>query len=161
MVYCCFPEGEKSLDSKEFGFLRKTLQKTQKQMAELLGTSLKAVQSFEQGWRNVPVHIERQMLFLMSTKQGFPGKSQPCWDIRSCAPENRDACPAWEFNLGHLCWFVNGTLCRGKNQGSWPKKMKVCRNCKVFSQTIKTGNPEKAERPKVQREVKKQKGNIG
>ena len=149
------------MDSKEFGFFRQTLQKTQKQMAELLGTSLKAVQSFEQGWRKVPVHIERQMLFLTSTRQGFLGKSQPCWDIRGCAPENREACPAWEFNLGHLCWFVNGTLCRGKTQGSWHKKMKVCRNCEVFAQTIKRGNREKVERPKVRREGKEEKGKNG
>jgi len=36
-------------------------------MAQLLGTSLKAIQSFEQGWRNIPVHIERQMLFLLAS----------------------------------------------------------------------------------------------
>ncbi len=127
------------MDSNEFSSLRQRLGKTQRQMAELLGTSLKAVQSFEQGWRKVPVHIERQALFLISAQQRGTRESRSCWDIRECSPENREACPAWEFNLGHLCWFVNGTICRGRTQGSWPQKMKVCRSCEVFAQTI---NPE-------------------
>jgi len=127
-----------ALNHNEFSLLRQKLQKTQKQMASLLGTSLKAIQSFEQGWRKVPVHIERQLLFLMSTKQVTSGKSRPCWDIRNCPSENREACPAWEFNMGGLCWFINGTICQGKVQGNWAKKMKVCQHCEVFAQTMKT-----------------------
>ena len=56
------------MDKAEFSTIRSQLGKTQKQMATLLGTSLKAVQSFEQGWRNVSVPIERQMLFLLTQK---------------------------------------------------------------------------------------------
>lgn len=128
------------MDSREFSSLRQRLQKTQKQMAQILGTSLKAVQSFEQGWRKVPVHIERQVLFLISNWGEGPRKSRPCWDIRGCSTKSREACPAWEFNLGHLCWFVNGTICRGEIQGGWPQKMKLCRTCEVFAQTVKPGN---------------------
>ncbi len=130
------------MDSKEFSSLRQKLRKTQKQMAELFGTSLRAVQSFEQGWRKVPEHIERQALFLISNQRGTLRKFRPCWDIRSCSSEAREACPAWEFNLGHLCWFINGTICRGKTQGSWYQKIKVCRSCEVFTQAI---NPEDRE----------------
>jgi len=53
----------------EFVHIRKELGKTQKQMAELLGTSLKAVHSYEQGWRRIPIHAERQMLFLFAQKR--------------------------------------------------------------------------------------------
>ncbi len=126
------------MDSKEFGSLRQQLQKTQKEMAELLGTSLKAVQSFEQGWRNVPVHVERHMLFLLTARKGKPNKSPSCWDMRNCSLETREACPAWEFNLGDLCWFINGTICHGKAQGTWVKKMKLCRSCFVFSQKMES-----------------------
>ena len=142
------------MDSKEFGSLRQRLQKTQRQMAQLLGTSLKAVQSFEQGWRKVPVHIERQVLFLVSNRGEGPRKSSPCWDIRGCSTKNREGCPAWEFNLGHLCWFVNGTFCRGEIQESWPQKMKMCRACEVFAQTVKPGNLEEEGRSRVRREGK-------
>jgi len=120
------------MNNKEIRFLRQKLQKTQKEMAELLGTSLKAMQSFEQGWRKVPGHVERHLYFLLSMKKGVK-KSRPCWDIRNCSPQSRDTCPAWEFNAGHLCWFINGTLCQGKAQGSWSQKMKVCRKCEVFA----------------------------
>jgi DNA-binding XRE family transcriptional regulator len=56
------------MDKSEFKFFRKKLNKTQKQMAELLGTSLKAIHSYEQGWRTVPVHVERQVYFLSSVR---------------------------------------------------------------------------------------------
>lgn len=146
------------MDSKEFSSLRQRLQKTQKQMAQILGTSLKAVQSFEQGWRKVPVHIERQVLFLISNRGEDRRKSRPCWDIRGCSTKNREACPAWEFNLGHLCWFVNGTICRGEIQGSWPQKMKLCRTCEVFAQTVKPGNLKEEGRSRVRREGEEGKG---
>jgi hypothetical protein len=132
-----FPKGGISMDSKEFHSLRQKLQKTQKQMSQLLGTSLKAVQSFEQGWRKVPVHVERQVLFLRALKRGKGKDSRPCWDIRACPLPTRQACPAWEFNVGHLCWFINGRICQGKAQESWSKKMKVCRKCEVFPANMK------------------------
>jgi DNA-binding XRE family transcriptional regulator len=125
------------MDSKEFQALRKKLEKTQKQMGQLLGTSLKAIQSFEQGWRKVPPHVERQILFLQALKGGVSEEARRCWDIRGCPSQTRGACPAWEFNAGHLCWFINGTICQGKAQESWPQKMKVCRKCEVFSGYMK------------------------
>jgi hypothetical protein len=101
-------------------------------LARLLGVSAKAVQSFEQGWRNIPTHAERQILFLMVMKRSPNKKSSPCWVIRKCPVETRQHCPTWEFKLGHLCWFISGTMCRGQVQGSWQKKMKTCRECEVF-----------------------------
>lgn len=124
------------MDSQEFRSFRQKFQKTQKQLSQLLGTSLKAIQSFEQGWRKVPVPIERQMLFLLSMKRRVVKDLKPCWDIRNCSPQIREACPAWEFNVGDLCWFINGTICRGKPQDSWSRKMKICRRCEVFSSTM-------------------------
>ncbi len=124
------------MDNKVFRFFRHKLQKTQKQMSQLLGTSLKAIQSFEQGWRKVPVHVERQLLFLQAMKGGNPKDGRSCWDIRGCPPKMRTACPAWEFNAGHICWFINGTLCRGKPRSSWAVKMKICRRCEVFASSM-------------------------
>ncbi|MFH0813428.1 MAG: hypothetical protein V2A69_11415 [Pseudomonadota bacterium] len=51
------------MDKQEFSHIRHQLGKSQKQTAQLLGISLKAVQSFEQGWRNIPIHIERLVLY--------------------------------------------------------------------------------------------------
>ena len=117
---------------KEFSQIRQHLGKTQKQMAQLLGTSLKAVQSFEQGWRNIPIHTERQALFLMALKSSQNGRLSPCWVVRRCSEETRQKCPAWELQAGHLCWFINGTFCRGEVQENWQEKMKLCRRCKAY-----------------------------
>ena len=124
------------MEKKEFSTARQYLGKTQSQMAQLLGVSLKAIQSFEQGWRNIPVHIERQVLFLLASKKAPPKKERPCWVIRKCPTEIRQNCPAWEFQVGNLCWFINGTICQGRTQESWQKKMKICRQCKVFQTMV-------------------------
>jgi len=120
------------VDKQEFSFIRRQLVKTQSQMAKLLGTSLKAIQSFEQGWRNIPVHIERQMLFLFAMKRNQEGKRKPCWIINKCPMKIKKTCPSWEFHSGHLCWFINGTICHGQAQENWSEKMASCRNCTVF-----------------------------
>ncbi len=120
------------MDKKEFSQIRNLLGKTQNQTAQLLGISSKAIQSFEQGWRNIPVYVERQMFFLLAMKRSHHNKNKPCWVIRKCPMEMRRNCPAWEFQGGHLCWFINGTICEGEVQESWHEKMKMCRQCEVF-----------------------------
>jgi DNA-binding transcriptional regulator YiaG len=116
----------------EFTQIRHHLGKTQNQMAQLMGTSIKAVQSFEQGWRNIPSHVERQVLFLLTHQLPQSKKSGRCWTIQDCPTDVRKNCPAWEFKLGHLCWFINGTICQGEAQGTWKRKMNLCRKCNVF-----------------------------
>ena len=119
--------------NSEFSSIRARLGKTQKELAQLLGTSLKAIQSFEQGWRNIPVHVERQVLFLLAHHApGLRKAGQNCWTKKNCPRESRNQCPAWEYRLGRLCWFINGTVCHGKTQASWQKKMNLCRKCEVF-----------------------------
>ena len=130
------------MEKKEFSTARQYLEKTQNQMAQLLGVSLKGIQSFEQGWRNIPVHNERQVLFLLACKKLPSRKERPCWVIRKCTKETKQNCPAWEFKAGTFCWFISGTICQGQKQASWEKKMKICRQRKVFQTmvpTLKTG----------------------
>lgn len=126
------------MDRKEFLSLRQNLQKTQKEMSQLLGTSLRSVQSFEQGWRKIPPHIERQLLFLWALRRKKAREARPCWEIRGCPPETCRNCPAWQFQAGHLCWFINGTVCGGRPRESWSKKMRVCRRCPVFITNMKS-----------------------
>ena len=105
-------------------------------MAQLLGTSLKAVHSYEQGWRTVPPAVERQVYFLI-TKLNSKNKTRKyCWDIKKCSPEHKHQCPAWEFRSGDLCWFINGTICEGGVQSNWQDKMKICRSCKVLKDML-------------------------
>jgi hypothetical protein len=120
------------MDSKEFCHIRQKLNKTQKQMAQLLGTSVKAVHSYEQGWRKVPAYVERQIFFLVSRVRGGKKAQKPCWVIKRCPTEIKKQCPAWEFKAGKLCWFINGTICEGIVQKNWKEKMEICRECEVL-----------------------------
>jgi len=120
------------LDGKEFIYVRKKLKKTQKQVAQLLGTSLKAIHSYEQGWRSVPPSVERQMFFLVSRIAENRISRKPCWAIKKCSHIQKAQCPAREFKAGKLCWFINGTICEGSVQKNWKEKMKICRSCEVF-----------------------------
>ena len=125
------------MDSKEFVRIRHYLGKTQAQLARMLGVSPKAVQSFEQGWRNIPPHAERQLLFILYLKrQPEETGKQPCWEAMECGDEQRLHCTAWELRAGNLCWFTNGTVCAGGAQPTWHQKMRLCRQCKVFASLV-------------------------
>jgi len=120
------------LEKEQFASIRRRLGKTQAQMAQLLGCSIKAIQSFEQGYRKVPVYAERQILFLLASKLASANNMHKCWEKTDCPEEKKELCPAWEFRVGHLCWFINGTICKGEAQHSWEAKMAMCRGCRVF-----------------------------
>lgn len=120
------------MEKNELSGIRHYFEKTQNQMAQLLGVSPQAVKSFEQGWRSIPVHIERQILFLLFSSEFSKKRGKTCWVIKGCPKDKKQNCPAWEFKLGNLCWFINGTICNGKVQVDWHVKMKMCRKCEVL-----------------------------
>lgn len=128
------------MDKKEFKELRLRLNKTQNELALLLGTSLKAIRSYEQGWRNIPVHAERQLYLLISRKRDLGDKQKPCWIIKKCPSNLKKQCPAWEFSAGNICWFINGTICEGTVHSNWKKKMEVCKSCTVWDAHMKSEN---------------------
>jgi len=130
------------MDSAEFSILRRKLNKTQKEIALLLGISIKAVKSYEQGWRNVPAHIERQLYFLISRKIGFHTGRKMCWGIKKCPDSRKKKCPAWEFKAGDLCWFISGTMCKGTIHMDWNAKIKVCRSCEIFTAMMEAAGDE-------------------
>ncbi|HSH69575.1 MAG TPA: hypothetical protein VK997_06635 [Deferrisomatales bacterium] len=77
-----------------------------------------------------------------------------CWEIKNCCREPgtvpRDGavpCPAahsTEFdgvnggkNGGRICWYVAGTLCGGKQQGSFVDKQITCLACDFYHRVKK------------------------
>jgi len=124
------------VNAREFARLRRRFGKTQKEMSQLLGASLTAVHSYEQGWRNIPGHVERHVLFLAAKKLYIGARPKPCWQQVDCPRERRETCPAWEFRAGDTCWLINGTVCEGTVQNSWHKKMQMCRKCSVLRQIL-------------------------
>jgi hypothetical protein len=124
------------VEKEEFVEARTKLDKTQKEMSQLLSVSVKAIYSYEQGWRSIPTHVERQVFFLLSRKRGNGSLAKSCWIIKKCPPKRRKECPAHEFNAGRFCWLVNGTICECKAQKNWKEKMKICRECEVMSDLL-------------------------
>lgn len=122
------------MDSNDFLKARKRLSKTQKEMGELLGSSIKAVHSYEQGWRSIPPHVERQVYFLLSRQRDLHEKSpKACWTVKKCPPSLKKNCPAWEFRAGKMCWFINGTICECQARKNWKEKMDICKKCEVLA----------------------------
>jgi methyl-accepting chemotaxis protein len=56
-----------------------------------------------------------------------------CWDYMKCARE--ETCPAYP-NFGRACFAVTGTLCKGKEQGSYALKISRCRSCGFYTQLM-------------------------
>ncbi len=123
------------MEKQELIDYRKRLKKTQKQLSQVLGVSAKAVNSYEQGWRNIPMHIERQLLLLIS-KTKMKKETEPCWKIKSCSKDRYQNCPAWEFDSADICWLINGTICEGVAHAHWNRKMQICRSCIVLQKAL-------------------------
>ena len=120
------------MESKEFSNIRKYLGKTQNQLSHLLCISIRTIKSYEQGWRKIPVNIERHLLYLLSLKRTKDKNAKPCWEIINCPIEWKVNCAAWENKSGYSCWFINGTFCEGKEQNDWYEKLELCRQCEAF-----------------------------
>ena len=120
------------MESSDFARIRHFLGKTQLDLARLLCVSPKAVQSYEQGWRQIPASAERQLLVVLSLKRAAEASNHPCWEIKECPSESRDKCVVWEYRARHFCWLVTGTYCQGVAQSKWDRKIELCRQCEVF-----------------------------
>lgn len=55
-----------------------------------------------------------------------------CWDILHCSMEHRQKCPAY-MNEEKRCWLINGTWCKGVQQGDARSKLKACMHCEAFN----------------------------
>ena len=122
------------MDNKEFSKIRRELELSQKGLSRIVCVSLKAIQSFEQGWRNVPTHVEREMLLLSSLKSSgnMDRNSTACWEIKNCPEDWKEHCLVWKLQARHFCWYLNGTFCQGKAHHNWEEKIKMCRECEVY-----------------------------
>jgi transcriptional regulator with XRE-family HTH domain len=127
---------ERRMSGGEFARLRASLGKSQRELAELLGLSLKAVESYEQGWRNVPAHVERLLYFLLfKLNEEDLEAEDPCWESKGCPDEVRAKCVAFVAKEGRFCWFFTGRLCaqaKGAASKSVDADGRGCYACDVF-----------------------------
>jgi len=123
--------------------VRKKLKRTQKELAVALGVSTKAIQSYEQGWRDVPSRVMIQLFILLAIYEQRGGDGVPCWEITDCPDEERNNCPSYTIGRGQLCWFVAARSCRvsrNSDASEWP-----CGTCPVIAGLL--GKPPRKERP--------------
>lgn len=81
---------------------------TQAQLAKVMATSVKTVQSYEQGWRNVPTRVLLQLFVLLAIHRRRRVDLRPCWEIRKCSAKDRADCPSYTLGDGQFCWLVSG-----------------------------------------------------
>ncbi len=117
--------------------MRVELNLSQSELAEMVGISKRAVQSYEQGWRKPPQMVERIMLLmLIASRNGGNLGAFCCWKHKECSPEVRGKCIAYVTQQGHLCWFLTGTMCGGQKMNNWAEKMEACRSCSFMKELL-------------------------
>jgi DNA-binding XRE family transcriptional regulator len=119
--------------------IRAVLGRTQAELATALGVSAKAIQSYEQGWREAPVRFMIQLLLLLSIHRRQPLDDTPCWELKHCPREVRAECPAFTLGHGQFCWFI-GAKARPPDPHTEGARMLACMNCPVIQRLLR--NPE-------------------
>lgn len=122
-----------AMNSETFSRLRALLDRSQRELADILGVSLKTVESYEQGWRRVPANVERILYFLLfKLNEGALEKERPCWEATTCPDSSREHCVAYLAKEGRFCWFFTGKLCAASEPGGEAS----CRSCPVFARLL-------------------------
>jgi len=118
------------MGSADFARIRGLLGRSQRELADVLGLSVKAVESYEQGWRRVPAAVERILYFLLfKVNEESLRDEAPCWEATACPDARRENCVAWLAKEGRYCWFFTGRLCSQAESGHADS----CYACGVFA----------------------------
>ena len=122
--------------------VRRRMGMSQSEFADLMGVSLRTVQSCEQGWRNPSSSVEKAaILLLMAKRNGVDFSTHICWESVRCSKGEREACLVFKTRQGHLCWLLSGHICKGMRLHSWEDKKKLCSECDFFEELLPGGLP--------------------
>ncbi len=127
--------------------IRKELGLSQSELADLVGIGSRAIQSYEQEWRQPPEMVERMLLLLLiAHRNGAELPQLRCWEQKECLSNVRQKCIAYKTRQGHLCWFLTGTMCEGQRQNTLADKLQLCLDCSFMKDLLnptafKTENP--------------------
>lgn len=127
----------KSESCNEYGTvkqIRNHIGMTQAKVAQALGISIRAIQSYEQGWRETPTHVLVQMLVLAAAYRSSSEERPACWTITGCSAEKQEKCPCRRTD-GRLCWLVSGRMCAG-HSASRCDDLSACMECPVVKRIL-------------------------
>lgn len=127
--------------------IRMLLGRTQRELADVLGLSSKAVQSYEQGWRVVPARVLIQLLLLVALYRKQTGDTVPCWEVRRCDPKLRHHCASYTSGHGQFCWFIGDKKCKPEN-GVTGDDIIPCMKCSVVTRLLSGATNVSPEQPK-------------
>jgi hypothetical protein len=108
---------------------------TQSETASFLGLSRKAIESYEQGWRNVPDAVWKELLTLAAVQRGYPTGYKPCRRVMGCSAEIRHTCFCSRKMGGFFCWMTAATNCR-RNHPELKRGLLTCVTCPVVRQFL-------------------------
>ncbi|MEI6970956.1 MAG: hypothetical protein WCL44_05505 [bacterium] len=132
--------------------VRGIIRRTQAELASALGVSVKAVQSYEQGWRTVPPRVMIQLLVLLALYRRQTVAEVPCWKIHKCAPVHRNVCPGFTVGGGQFCWMIGARACPSGSGGSGWGVVK-CLRCSVVKRLM-SGRQGGARDPRASRKAR-------
>lgn len=69
--------------------------------------------------------------YAISNFRIHPDGHKRCWEIMNCPTEVRYKCPAYNAEEDR-CWLIEGTWCRGAQQGDFRAKLRNCITCEAF-----------------------------
>lgn len=69
--------------------------------------------------------------YTISTFRIHTNGDRRCWDIMNCPQVSRQKCPAYKA-AEDRCWLIQGTWCKGAQQGDYRAKMRNCMTCEAF-----------------------------
>ena len=111
---------------------------SQSELGGLVGISSRAIQSYEQEWRQPSELVERMLLLLLVAHRNGARLSRfRCWEQTECSPDVRERCVAYVARQGHLCWFLTGTVCKGQRQEYWSDKLRLCLDCSFMQELFR------------------------
>ena len=123
-----------SVDITNLRSVREALRKSQAELADLLGLSVRAIQSYEQGWRRTPLGVQKMTLLLLCLqRRNGRALPSPCWVTRGCDAETRAACSSREFGGGRFCWLFSSATQRCKASDGSDGSLEPCLRCPVMA----------------------------
>lgn len=115
--------------------VRDVLRMTQADMARTLRVSVRAIQSYEQGWRILPAPLTVQLLTLLAVYKGHAEHGKTCWQQTRCPAGARSNCPSFRLVGGRFCWLIAGDICGGRVPQTDNTPL-PCLNCPVTARLI-------------------------